>query len=131
MTANAIPLALDVIRAYLQLQLDSLVANRVFWQLAPEQAELPLIVAHSADAGGAPAPHIGLVGWSGDIAVRVFASTRPAAEALASAMLAPIGVYASVQGHTLTWSLLRPVVIPPDNQRFVAGWIFNVQVYTQ
>ena len=131
MTANAVPLALDCARAYLQTQLDSLVGARVFWQLAPEQATLPLIVAHSADAGGAPVPHIGLVGWSGDIAVRVFAATRPEAETLASQMLGLIAPYARVQNHTLTWSLLRPVVIPPANQRFIAGWIFNVQVYTQ
>lgn len=125
---NAIPVSLSLVRDTYQAALDTLVAQRVYWLLAPEEAQLPCIVLHSQDAGGAGVPRIGSVDWSGLMAVRAFASTRQAAESIATNIIAAIPQTILVAPYTITSRLVRPIPIPPANMTHVAGWLYQVTV---
>lgn len=105
--------------------------GRVFWLQTPEQPTIPCVVLQSQDGGGAEQPAIGSVSWSGDIAVRVFATTRDEADALGLAIYGAIReTYVVTSGAgagvALTSRLRRPLVAPPAKTTHVAGFVYRV-----
>lgn len=137
---TAVPLldALPAVRTAMEGWYGPLVEGRAFWTQAPVAGtKRPLIVFQSQDGGGEPVPFIGAVGWSGLILVRCIADRAAgglaSAEALRRLVAAatPAGATLTVDAATYaaTFTLDRPVAVPPAADAWTAALRYRCAVH--
>lgn len=130
--------AMPAVRAALLGWLGPLVGGRAYWAQSPTPATArPLIVIQSQDGGGAPVPFVGQVGWGGLIVVRCIvdaaAGGLAAAEALSrqveTAVPAGATLTVAAASYAATFTLDRPVAVPPAADAWTAALRYRVQLH--
>jgi hypothetical protein len=114
--ASVIP----TIRALVSSALSTLFSGRVYWQLAPQEAQLPYCVFQSQDRGGRRDDDIGANGWVGLLTLRVLDDDQDDADALLAQLPALLQELSGL-GRTFSLTPAQPLAIPPEQypDRFI------------
>lgn len=115
------PLLRDAIEAALATPF----LNQVYWQLAPQDADYPLCVFQSQDAGGKRADTIGANGWEGLVTFRVMSPDPDEADTKLAAIPALLQGL-SAGGYSLTVTPDRPLTVPPETTAL--GYLYTAAV---
>lgn len=123
--------ALPRVREAIVAALTSTFSGRVYWQVAPHDAEYPLCVFHSQDRGGKRSDYIGENGWTGLVTFRVMSDDPDEADDTLASVPALLQGQ-SVDGYALTVVPDRPIDYPPestaDGDVFTAAFIAAINI---
>lgn len=128
MTIAPIVDAVKIARFAIVPALDPLTTSGIYWIAAPPTAVRPFVVVQSQDAGGVSTPRLNSLGWSGLITVKALADTLGAAEALLLAVAPGMDAISAPTNYDLSVRYVRPVALPPQDNVWQCGAIWEVNL---
>lgn len=86
------------------------------------------LVAHSQDAGGGLAAHVGSAGWAGLMTLRCYAPTLLRVRAGFAAAATAMDALASPSGYAINAHWQRPLTLPPQDGLLARAGIWRVTI---